>query len=71
MCVAIKIENAPAQVINLVWSLVLSLAKVVKSILFGVISSCADANSINNNVFFFSCLAKGMIFFVGLAARGL
>ena len=58
MCVPIKIENALAQVINLVWSLVLSLAKVVKSILFGVISSCADANSINDNVFFFHVWLK-------------
>ena len=49
---------------------ILGFRLAVKSILFDTISSRADAKSINGNGFL-SDLAKGLKFFVGLAARGL
>ena len=49
---------------------ILGFGTVVKSILFGTISSRANVKSINDNGFL-SDLANGLNFFFGLATRGL
>ena len=49
---------------------ILGFGRTVKSILFGTISSRADAKSINGNGFL-SDLGNGLNFFFGLAARSI
>ena len=49
---------------------ILGFGRTVKSILFGTISSRADAKSINDNGFL-SDLGKGLNFFFGLEASGI